>query len=207
MKKQQGFTLIELVIVVVILGFLAVTAIPKFIDLTDQAKEANIEGVAGGFATGISLVRAQWEAEGQPETGGDNTVNYDGTVITLTTPPATSTTIRQGYPFSTGGSGSPANAIMNDTRCIEVWNAIFSQPASVSNDIGDVNDPDESVQYYVDIIAGAGNAGNAICAYYLVESLNQDTDNDYEAPAGVTTVGNLFTYDPANSSVTVFVNN
>ena len=41
MRKQSGFTLIELVIVVVILGFLAVTAIPKFLDLTDQAKQAN----------------------------------------------------------------------------------------------------------------------------------------------------------------------
>ena len=61
-KKSSGFTLIELVIVVVILGFLAVTAIPKFIDLTEQAKQANIEGMAGGFATGISLARAQWEA-------------------------------------------------------------------------------------------------------------------------------------------------
>lgn len=61
MRKQSGFTLIELVIVVVILGFLAVTAIPKFIDLTDQAKQANIEGMAGGFATGVSLARAQWK--------------------------------------------------------------------------------------------------------------------------------------------------
>ena len=61
MKKQSGFTLIELVVVVVILGFLAVTAIPKFIDLTEQAKQANIEGMAGGFATAVSLTRAQWE--------------------------------------------------------------------------------------------------------------------------------------------------
>ncbi|HCM46843.1 MAG TPA: MSHA biogenesis protein MshB, partial [Colwellia sp.] len=36
-SKEKGFTLIELVIVVVILGFLAATAIPKFIDLTEQA--------------------------------------------------------------------------------------------------------------------------------------------------------------------------
>jgi len=67
LKKSSGFTLIELVIVVVILGFLAVTAIPKFLDLTDQAKQANIEGMAGGYATGVSLVRSQWEAEGRPQ--------------------------------------------------------------------------------------------------------------------------------------------
>ena len=86
MKKQSGFTLVELVIVVVILGFLAVTAIPKFLDLTDQAKEANIEGMAGGFATGVSLVRAQWEAEGRPQNSDDiNTVNYDGSTVMMTT--------------------------------------------------------------------------------------------------------------------------
>ena len=47
---------------------MAVTAIPKFLDLTDQAKQANIEGMAGGFATAVSLTRAQWEAEGRPQT-------------------------------------------------------------------------------------------------------------------------------------------
>ena len=84
-KKQSGFTLIELVIVVVILGFLAATAIPKFLDLTDQAQQANIEGMAGGFATAVSLVRSQWEAEGRPQTGAFNAVNYDGINLLLTT--------------------------------------------------------------------------------------------------------------------------
>ena len=74
MKKQSGFTLIELVIVVVILGFLAVTAIPKFLDLTDQARQANIEGMAGGFATAVSLARAQWEAEARPTDTSDRNV-------------------------------------------------------------------------------------------------------------------------------------
>ena len=209
MKKQAGFTLIELVIVVVILGFLAVTAIPKFLDLTDQAKEANIEGMAGGFATGVSLVRAQWESEGQPQTAGLNTVNYDGTVFTLTTPPATSTTVRKGYPMSTDGSGNEATAVMNDARCIQVWNAIFSQPATVSNSIANVNNPDENVQYYVDITTpeDASTGGNNICAYYLKESLNKDNNNNYLAPSGSKDIGNLFTYNPANSSVVVYVNN
>lgn len=51
-KMQQGFSLVELVIVIVVVGLLAVAALPRFLDVTDEAKKASIEGVAGGFATG-----------------------------------------------------------------------------------------------------------------------------------------------------------
>lgn len=46
-KKQQGFTLIELVAVIVILGALAVVALPRFINLQDEAREAALDGVVG----------------------------------------------------------------------------------------------------------------------------------------------------------------
>ena len=45
--RQGGFTLIELVIVIVILGILAVVAIPQFIDLSGDANRAAVQGVAG----------------------------------------------------------------------------------------------------------------------------------------------------------------
>jgi MSHA pilin protein MshA len=49
--KQAGFTLIELVIVIVVLGILAVAAIPKYIDIVSEARVAATQGVAGGLAS------------------------------------------------------------------------------------------------------------------------------------------------------------
>ncbi len=55
MKKQSGFTLIELVAVMVILAILAVTAIPQFVDLRDDARQAATDGVAGALSSGATL--------------------------------------------------------------------------------------------------------------------------------------------------------
>ncbi|MGL4938733.1 pilin, partial [Shewanella sp.] len=77
--KQNGFSLIELVIVIVILGLLAATAIPRFLNVTDDAEDASVDGVAGGLSTAVSFVRSQWEVDGRQ----NSSVILDGTSVSL----------------------------------------------------------------------------------------------------------------------------
>ena len=203
MNKQSGFTLMELVIVVVILGFLAVTAIPKFLDLTDQAKQANIEGMAGGFATAVSLARAQWEAEGRPkDSNSQNSVDYDGSILVLTTE---ATGVRPGYVVSSvagGGTGATLGGDFTSANCIDIWQNIFQQPPRITNAIATLNS-DSSIDY---LSAKSGTGATTLCHFYLKETLNK-TGNNFTDPGTATTTGNSFTYQPADSSVVVYINN
>jgi prepilin-type N-terminal cleavage/methylation domain-containing protein len=64
--RSGGFTLIELVVIIVILGVLSAVAVPIFIDLQDEANQAAEEGVVGNVRSAISLYFANQAASGTP---------------------------------------------------------------------------------------------------------------------------------------------
>jgi MSHA pilin protein MshA len=102
-KHQSGFTLIELIIVIVILGILAVTAAPKFLDVTDQANAAATGGIQGNVAASANIVRAAWLLAGST---GD-TATIDGETIKVENNSSNAATTANGYPTAVlAGIGS-----------------------------------------------------------------------------------------------------
>lgn len=195
-QSQKGFTLIELVIVVVILGLLAATAIPRFLNVTEDAEDATVEGVAGGFATGVGLVRAQWELESRPrfnQATNISVVTIDGLLVGID-----------------GDTGYPTGDFINDANseddsitpadCRSMFGSIMQSSPRITTDWSLIGSGD--FQYYTDALDGVGIGGNDVCLFHLIQTVK----NDPNAPT-TTAVGNGFAYDPRIGQVQTFSNN
>ncbi|MEQ3651742.1 MAG: prepilin-type N-terminal cleavage/methylation domain-containing protein [Glaciecola sp.] len=85
--KQRGFTLIELIVTLVIMGIMSVIAVPRFFDFATDAKVASLKGVEASLTTAVRNIQAKANIEGQTRVtagGGSGTsFNFDGLTLTI----------------------------------------------------------------------------------------------------------------------------
>ncbi|BCE02128.1 pilus assembly FimT family protein [Marinicellulosiphila megalodicopiae] len=103
MYTQKGFTLIELIMVIVILGILSAFAIPKFADLGDSAKDAILDGARASVSSGNAIAHSASLATNSP-----TTVTLEGTAYALSNGYPTTATILTIAGISSGAGGDYA---------------------------------------------------------------------------------------------------
>ena len=156
MPRQAGFTIIELVVVILLLGILTATALPRFLDASDDAHGAVVTATAGSLRSGMELFRAGWQAQGQP------------------TGPVTSfgnlyADASSGYPVGLGDATLDAD----DTDCLNIFDTVVSTSLGTAGAGGPI--ADQASESAVELVAGAAidfvatpNVAGDGCNFYYV---------------------------------------
>ncbi len=184
-RPSLGFTLIEVVVVIVLISLLAAVAAPRFLNLKGEAEAAALRGVAGGFSSGVAMGKAQWIAKGNASGRGalnDTRVVIDGIGFNVN---------HFGWLDSVDETGNPDLTVtsQNAADCQDIFEYILQSPPSSTVEV----DPASrgNAQYAVSVVDGVASDR---CRYELIVRADDMPEIpefyfDYELLSGRITIG------------------
>jgi len=180
-KNSLGFTIIELIIVIVILGILSVTALPKFLNIGQDAHDAKAKAIFVSFSSAVSMYHGCWQVKGGNGYMQDLPCYGDGDLDSSTT----------GFPLGVDTSASSDGTTLSSTYCKEIWSGLLAgnefilEGHSSSQQFGSNTD---IVYWYTEILL----SDTAHCYYnYISDNRQKGSENwqlKYYPATGVTEV-------------------
>lgn len=187
-RQQQGFSIIEIIIVITILVILALTAAPKLLDSSEAAYASQRATVVATFQTSVSNVKTMWNLDGRPAA----TSNNNGATVELNS--TTTVTIDDNYGYPVGDRGSDRVNNFNLRDCEDVFNDLVDHDFSTARR-GQVNNSNFKEH---DIIVTRENASPDICHYTWSQTIDSRPANS--APSQ----GQGFSYNPVTGTIMSF---
>ena len=181
-KQAKGFTLVELVVVIIVLGILAVTAVPKFINLSDDAHDASIKSAFGSFSSAVKLYHSCWLTSGKSGYEMDLACYGEGDLDSSVT----------GYPLGIDTSTSQNGTRLQGAFCKEIWQGLLTNDDyNLESHGNNTFDKGDDIIYWYS--GGDLSDSDTYCYYnYIADDRSQGADNwqlKYYPATGQTNIG------------------
>ncbi|MBE1298680.1 MAG: hypothetical protein GJ680_02050 [Alteromonadaceae bacterium] len=187
-SKQTGFTIVEMITVILILVILAITVVPKYLDASEQANDGVRDTLVRDFNSSVRNVRMKWIMDGSPSA----TSNNNGAQVSLNDD--TTVTIDDNYGYPVGSNGRDRVNNLNLADCESVFNDLVEHNLTTARR-GQVNN---TTYVNFDIVVTRQNSTPDICHYTWSATIDSRPANS--APSE----GVGFSYNPQEGTVTAF---